>query len=178
MTTQILGAQPPTEKELWDRCEHLKGYLIRLTRNRADADDLVHETWIKASKGLHNFEVGTNLDGWLITIARNLHSNEKKRYRREVQDPDNIYAEGLTFPEEQEWRLIGHDIQAAFEKLPPVRCRAVKLALSDGESYEYIAELEHVPVGTIKSRISRGCKTLKDLLCDEVPENPKVIVLH
>src|SRR5258708_6066793 len=121
MTTQTtLGAQPPTPLDLWNKCKEIRGFLINLTRNGDEADDLISETWLSASKGLHTFEPESNLSAWLVTIARNLYLTRSRRLWRSVliEDPEGKYAARLTFREEQEWYVIGQDIQAALNRLP------------------------------------------------------------
>jgi RNA polymerase sigma-70 factor (ECF subfamily) len=151
--------------------EQLKGVLPRLriyarslTRDRDAAEDLVHDTVVKALAGRHSFQPGTNLAAWLFRIQRNEFISGLRRQRPTV--PVDAAAESISHPAHQESRLIMREFIAAFGKLPTAQREALVLAVLEGLRYEVIAAHTGVSVGTVKSRISRARDTLERLLVE------------
>ncbi len=151
--------------------EQLKGVLPRLriyarslTRDRDAAEDLVHDTVVKALAGRHSFQPGTNLAAWLFRIQRNEFISGLRRQRPTV--PVDAAAESISHPAHQESRLIMREFIAAFGKLPTAQREALVLAVLEGLRYEVIAAHTGVSVGTVKSRISRARDTLERLLLE------------
>jgi RNA polymerase sigma-70 factor, ECF subfamily len=155
---------------------------LRMTRNPADAEDLVQETYLKAYRGFGSFELGTNLKAWLYRILTNTYINSYRAKRRrpevtDVEDIEDLYlyrhlvgdgSAGLGRSAEDEAldRFTDTDIKEAIESLPDTFRMAVLLADVEGFSYKEIAEITDVPIGTVMSRIHRGRKALQKALLD------------
>ena len=143
----------------------LRVYALSLTRDRDAADDLVHDTVIKALTGRESFQPGTNLSAWVFRIQRNEFISGLRRLRPTVP-VDTAIAETLSHQPHQESRLIMREFMSAFGKLAPTQREALLLAVLEGQSYEVIAAHTGVSVGTVKSRISRARDTLERLLLE------------
>ena len=165
----------------------IKGHLdalyrtaLRMTKNAADAEDLVQETSLKAYRYFDRFEEGSNIRAWLFKILTNLFIN---RYRKESKAPAQVDLDdvedfqlygkmvenGLVglggSPEKSLFdRVLGSDIDRAIEALPEDFRIVVVMAFIEGLSYEEIAEALNVPMGTVKSRLFRGRKLLQKAL--------------
>ena len=161
-----------TSDDLRDFHEQLKAilprlriYALSLTRDRDTADDLVHDTVIKALAGRHSFQPGTNLAAWLFRIQRNEFISGLRRQRPTVPIDTEI-ADRLSHPAHQESGLVMREFVSAFAKLVPTQREALLLAVLEGLPYEVIAEHTGVSVGTVKSRVSRGRDRLEQLLLE------------
>src|SRR5512139_3454384 len=164
-----------TSNDVHDFHEQLKAilprlriYALSLTRDRDSADDLVHDTVIKALTGRHSFQPGTNLAAWLFRIQRNEFISGLRRQRPTVP-VDTAIAESLSHPAHQESGLIMREFVTAFAKLVPTQREALLLAVLEGLPYEVIAAHTGVSVGTVKSRISRARGSLAPLLLGGEP---------
>jgi RNA polymerase sigma-70 factor (ECF subfamily) len=184
-------ASTPTAEDLEERFERdalplLNGMYsaaYRLTRNPADAEDLVQETFLRAYRGFHQFEPGTNLKAWLYRILTNTFINS---YRKKQRQPQTISEDEI-----EDWYLYSkmaeeglepsaetsvietlpdEDVQEALSSLPEQFRIAVLLADVEGFSYKEIAEITGVPIGTVMSRLHRGRKALEKRLWDVVRE--------
>jgi RNA polymerase sigma-70 factor (ECF subfamily) len=160
------------DTELYDFHEQLKAilprlrvYALSLTRDRDSADDLVHDTIVKALTGRHSFQPGTNLSAWAFRIQRNEFISGLRRTRPTVP-VDSVIADTLSHPAHQESRLVMREFISAFGKLAPTQREALLLAVLEGQPYEAIAAQTGVSVGTVKSRISRARDTLERLLLE------------
>jgi RNA polymerase sigma-70 factor (ECF subfamily) len=152
--------------------EHLKAilprlrvYALSLTRDRDAADDLVHDTVVKALTGRLSFEPGSNLPAWVFRIQRNEFISGLRRTRPAVP-LDSAIAESLSHQPHQESRLVMREFLSAFGKLAATQREALLLAVLEGQSYDVIAAHTGVSVGTVKSRISRARDTLERLLLE------------
>ncbi len=143
----------------------LRVYALSLTRDRNSADDLVHDTVVKALTGRHSFEPGTNLSAWVFRIQRNEFISGLRRTRPTVP-VNSVIADSLSHPPHQESRLVMREFMCAFSKLASTQREALLLAVLEGQSYEVIAAHTGVSVGTVKSRISRARDTLERLLLE------------
>jgi RNA polymerase sigma-70 factor, ECF subfamily len=156
---------------------------FRLTRNAADAEDLVQETFLRAYRGFHQFEPGTNIKAWLYRILTNTFINSYRKKQREPQtdsldETEDWYlysrmAERGTEPSAEASvieSLPDEDVQEALSSLPDQFRIAVLLADVEGFSYKEIAEITEVPIGTVMSRLHRGRKALEKRLWDVVRE--------
>lgn len=151
------------EKDLISVEPRLRGFALRLTRNRDAADDLIQQTMLKALSNKDKFKEGTNIASWLFTIMRNEHyTNHRKR--KLVADPDFIHQSRLITTPEQEVLIQFKELEKVFANLTPEHQRSLKLVVINGFSYEEAAEIEDVLVGTMKSRVSRARKAVKDQL--------------
>ena len=157
---------------------------LRMTRNPADADDLVQETFAKAFASFHQFRVGTNLKAWLYRILTNTYINSyRKRQRQPLQQPTEELEDwqqaaaaahtgaGLKSAEmEALEHLPDSDVKEALAKLPDDFRYAVYLADVEGFAYKEIAEIMGTPIGTVMSRLHRGRRGLQRLLADYASE--------
>jgi RNA polymerase sigma-70 factor, ECF subfamily len=156
---------------------------LRLTRNASDAEDLLQETFLRAYRGFHQFQEGTNLKAWLYRILMNTFINsyrKKQREPRTISDDEvedwYLYSrmadEGLEPSAETSVieSLPDEDVQEALQSLPEQFRVAVLLADVEGFSYKEIAEITDVPIGTVMSRLHRGRKALEKRLWDVVRE--------
>jgi RNA polymerase sigma-70 factor (ECF subfamily) len=156
--------------------EPLFATALRLTRNRADAEDLVQDTVVKALRFAHQFERGTNLRAWLSTILHNTWRNRLRDGGRDAAtiDVDSARleeietADGSAATDTPEQLLLRNtldaDLRAALDELPDVFREAVWLRDVEEFSYAEIARMVDVPIGTVMSRISRGRRMLLDHL--------------
>ena len=153
---------------------------LRMTRNPADAEDLVQETYLRAYRGFGSFQEGTNLKAWLYRILTNTFIN---RYRAAQRRPDEtdldevedfyLYRrlgghEGARASRSAEDELLDvlteDEVREAVESLPEQFRLAVLLADVEGFSYKEIAEILDVPIGTVMSRLHRGRRALQKRL--------------
>jgi RNA polymerase sigma-70 factor (ECF subfamily) len=155
---------------------------LRMTRNPADAEDLVQETYLKAYRAFGRFEQGTNLKAWLYRILTNTFINSYRAKKRrpeqtELDEVEDLYLyrrlgglEAVTAGRSAEEEVLDHftdtDVKAAVEALPEQFRMAVLLADVEGFSYKEIAEILDVPIGTVMSRLHRGRKALQKVLHD------------
>jgi RNA polymerase sigma-70 factor (ECF subfamily) len=151
--------------------EPLYAVALRLTRNRADAEDLVQDTYVKALRFAHQFRPGTNLKAWLFTILHNTWRNRVRDSSRAALvdvDSDRVdeaaSLDGPVAPETPERILLratlDADLQAALDALPEAFRTAVWLRDVEELSYAEIADVVGIPIGTVMSRISRGRRML------------------
>jgi RNA polymerase sigma-70 factor (ECF subfamily) len=146
----------------------LRIYALSLTRDRDRADDLIQDAVVKALAGQRSFQPGTNFPAWVFRIQRNEFISGLRRQRPTVPLDDKI-ASTLSHAPVQESGLIMHEFTKAFGLLKGCQREALLLAVLEGWSYQRIAVLSHVSVGTIKSRISRARTALKLALTGEEP---------
>lgn len=155
--------------------EPLYATALRLTRNPADAEDLVQDTFVKALRFSDRFAAGSNLKAWLYTILLNTWRNRRRDAARNVVDVDTARVEAaeaapdgpaaLETPEQILLRAsVREDLQAALDELPEVFREAVWLRDVEEFTYAEIAEMLGIPIGTVMSRISRGRRMLFDRL--------------
>ena len=153
---------------------------LRMTRNPADAEDLVQETYLRAYRGFGGFEDGTNLKAWLYRILTNTFINS---YRAKARRPDEsqfdevedlfLYRrmgglEAAMRNRSAEDELLDlwpeSEVKAAVEALPDQFRMAVLLADIEGFAYKEIADILEIPIGTVMSRLHRGRKALQKRL--------------
>ena len=152
-----------------EHLDSLYGTALRLTRNEADAQDLVQDTYVKAFRARRQFKAGTNLKAWLFTILHNTFRNRRRDIGRDPVEIDSdridaaAPADPAVSPEEQLLReVMGPELQAALDTLPEAFREAVWLRDVEEFPYAEIAEMLGIPVGTVMSRISRGRRMLYD----------------
>jgi len=166
--------------------DQLYGAAMRMTRNPADAQDLVQETFVKAFGAFRSFQQGTNLKAWLYRILTNTYINS---YRKKQRDPYKSSTDDL-----EEWQLgeaqsttsasrtsrsaeaeaIDHlpdsTVKDALQSISEDFRLAVYLADVEGFSYQEIADIMHTPVGTVMSRLHRGRRLLRERLTEYAQE--------
>ncbi|QKS18259.1 sigma-70 family RNA polymerase sigma factor [Curtobacterium sp. Csp2] len=165
--------------------DQLYGAAMRMTRNPADASDLVQETFVKAYAAFRQFRQGTNLKAWLYRILTNTFINT---YRKNQRNP----YQG-TIDELEDWQLGGAEsvtqsvsarsaeadaidhlpssaVKDALQSIPEDFRMAVYFADVEGFSYQEIADIMKTPVGTVMSRLHRGRRLLRGLLADHARE--------
>ncbi len=157
--------------ELVQHLGAMRAFAMSLTGNSALADDIVQDTIVKAWTKIDSFEEGTNLRAWLFTILRNTFYSHYRRAVREVSDTDGEHASRLAQKPDHDGRLQMRDFNRAFRNLPAEQREALTLIGAGGFSYEEVADVCGVAVGTIKSRVNRGRIRLSELLdiSDEEP---------
>lgn len=187
--SELMSTPTPDPRALFEEqaipfLDQLYGAALRMTRNPADAQDLVQETFVKAYAAFAQFEQGTNLKAWLYRILTNTFINT---YRKKQRDP----YQGST-SEMEDWQLgtaesatasssrsaeaeaIDHlpdsDVKEALQSIPEDFRLAVYLADVEGFSYQEIADIMKTPVGTVMSRLHRGRRLLRGLLADYARE--------
>lgn len=142
---------------------------MSLTRNRADAEDLVQESLLRAYKAIDSFD-GRYPRAWLLTILRNTERNRHRRRRPELlNDPDSIEDRGpRTDSDEVERHAEGTEfdeaVSAALAQLPENFRRVAELVDVDGLSYQEAADVLGVPLGTIMSRLHRARRRIREQL--------------
>jgi RNA polymerase sigma-70 factor (ECF subfamily) len=155
---------------------------LRMTRNPADAEDLVQETYLRAYRGFGGFKEGTNLKAWLYKILTNtfINSYRAKRRRPDESDIENVedlylyhrlggleaVEAGRSAEDTVLERVTETEVKDALESLPEQFRIAVLLGDVEGFSYKEIAEILDIPIGTVMSRLHRGRKALQKRLYD------------
>ncbi len=155
---------------------------MRMTRNAADAEDLVQETYLRGFRSFHTFQEGTNLRAWLFRIMTNAYINKYRAKQRrpqeaELGDLEDLYlyrrlgsmetAAASMSAEEQFLDLFtDEEVKEALENLPENFRLPVLLADVEGFAYKEIAEMLDIPIGTVMSRLHRGRKAMQKALYD------------
>ncbi|HZA39034.1 MAG TPA: sigma-70 family RNA polymerase sigma factor [Actinomycetota bacterium] len=154
---------------------------LRMTRNPADAEDLVQETMLRAYRSFNRFEPGTNLKAWLFRILTNAYINVYRKRQREPQKVSQDDVEEFDLYQELKDHdpqfsatpetivldsLVDSDIIEAIDALPEQFRLAVILSDIEGFTYAEMAEIMDVPLGTVMSRLHRGRKALQKRLWD------------
>lgn len=159
---------------------------LRMTRNPADAEDLVQETFLKAYRAFDSFQEGTNLRAWLYRILTNTYINvyrakQRRPEERDLDEVEDLYLykrlgaldealSGRSAEEELMSLFTDDEVKAAMESLPERFRLAVYLADVEGFSYKEIAEILDVPIGTVMSRLHRGRKAMQKALFEYAVE--------
>src|SRR5207248_680820 len=155
----------------------LRRYARALVRDRNHADDLVQETLARALAKQHLWQPGTNLRAWLFTIMHNLNVNEVRRNIHEDTsvDVDNCPAVLVATTDPTGSRQLC-ELEWALSKLPEEQRQPILLIGLEGMSYEDTAGVLNIPIGTVRSRLSRGRDLLRKLMGMEgEPANPVAI---
>jgi RNA polymerase sigma-70 factor (ECF subfamily) len=169
------------ECALIEHLDNLYGYAIVLTRNRADAEDLVQETYSRAVKAVRNLQTVTNIKGWLFTILRNVWLNQRRRRLTSPEivliDADEGVANLVVEPSKDSYALyVGKldvaRVREAIQQLPRLFREVIVLREYEELSYHEIASVMQCPVGTVMSRLARARSKLRTLLVRK--SNPRL----
>ncbi|MGM0546736.1 MAG: sigma-70 family RNA polymerase sigma factor [Bacteroidota bacterium] len=173
LTKEEIQKQEDFEEEIVPHLDAMYNFALRLTSDPSDAEDLVQDTIVKAFRFFSSYEKGTNAKAWLFRILKNSYINN---YRKQSKQPNQVdYDEVSSFYEtiradrtdtsdleDKMFReLIDDDISNALEELPEDFRTVVLLCDVEGFTYEEIANMLDVPIGTIRSRLHRGRNLLK-----------------
>jgi RNA polymerase sigma-70 factor (ECF subfamily) len=136
---------------------------VWLVRDRAEAEDLVQDTFMQALQSFHRFEKGTNCRAWLIRILFHLNSNRRRAKARLelVSDTDERIAETIAFDPPTQQGLTEEEVLRALRSLPPQFEEVVLLSDIEDMTYKEIAKTLGVPLGTVMSRLHRGRKMMR-----------------
>ena len=177
-----MGARDDFTADAMQYAPQLYSTALRMTRNRADAEDLVQETFMKGWRAFDSYEQGTNLRAWLFRIMTNTYINKYNAKQRrpdetELDEVEELYlfkrlgafnqAKINLSAEDQMFELFTDDeVKNALEELPEVFLIPVLMSDVEGFSYKEIAEITEVPIGTVMSRLHRGRKLMQKRLYD------------
>jgi RNA polymerase sigma-70 factor (ECF subfamily) len=149
---------------LEEQIPRLRRYARALTRDVNRADDLVQSCLVRAIAKQHLWERGTNLRAWLFTIMHNQHVNDVRHSVREGNTVELDEAPELTTQGNAIVSLELRDLERAIGKLPPEQREVILLVGLEGMAYEEVATVLEIPVGTVRSRLSRGRDQLRRLM--------------
>lgn len=161
------------EMEALPHLRSLYGTAYRMTRNAHDAEDLVQETLLRAFRAFDGYTPDTNIRAWLYTI---LHRVRTDAYRKRARSPQTVELQEqgpATAPEQAALFHGGEDIERALQALPEAFRTAVVLRDVQDFTYDEIARITDVPIGTVMSRIHRGRALLRQSLSAMRPVDPQ-----
>lgn len=166
------------EREFFPHIDALYNFAFHLTYNEDDSNDLVQETYLKAYRFANSYVEGTNAKAWLFKILKNAFINE---YRKKVKQPTKVdYEEIASYHDQEDVNLVGSldlreeifqgmlgdEVTRAINSLPVDFRTVILLCDIEGFTYEEIAKIIDIPIGTVRSRLHRARQMLKDLLKD------------
>ena len=166
------------EEIAFEHMDSLYSTALRMTRNAAEAEDLVQDTYLRAYRFFDKFEPGTNFKAWIFKILTNTFIN---KYRKKARTPQQVHFEKVEFGIEnedeyqnpQDWggfdekkyeELFDDDIKSALLQLSDEFRMVILLADVEGFSYKEIADIIERPIGTVMSRLFRGRRMLQKIL--------------
>lgn len=156
MDQQSENHKSPNADAIVQEIPYLRRYARALTRNAADADDLVQTALMRAVANFDRFEQGTNLRGWLLTIVHNAFIDSTRKIKREANQSAEQRMSGLfTSPNHMASLQIG-ELEKALARLPEEQRITLILVALEDMSYEEAAKITGVQVGTVRSRLSRA----------------------
>jgi len=169
------------EREVLPHLDSIYSMALRLARNREDANDLLQDTVLRAYRFFHQFTPGTNCRAWVLTILfNNFRNGYRKRGREQVSPSEAEFTERLeaeslaadqagSDPESLAFaNVMAPELTAALDSIPEEFRTALLLTDVEELSYREVSELVGVPVGTVKSRVSRGRSLLRGALLNSV----------
>jgi RNA polymerase sigma-70 factor, ECF subfamily len=162
-----------TDATVIDHLDGLYSYALVLTRNHAEAEDLVQETYVRALPAMGRLRTDSNTKGWLFTILRNVWLNQLRKWRNgpqmiEIEGDDGV-ANSIVEPSKDSHDLYvskveAEQVRAAIKELPPEFREVILLREYEDLSYQEIANVLDCPVGTVMSRLGRARAKLRVLL--------------
>ena len=181
-TREATGATPShasMEALLTEQIPYLRRYAAVLCRDRDRADDLVQECLLRAIDNIEQFQPGTNLRAWLFTILRNAYLNHCRRDQRyhfsSLDDSENAWDSPT--PSSQADVVALKELERRLMMIPAAQREALLLIVVEGMTYEEAAVVMNVPVGTIRSRISRARRALMFLYDHQEEATEKVLAV-
>jgi RNA polymerase sigma-70 factor (ECF subfamily) len=151
------------EAEALPHFKALYGTAYRMTRSAADADDLVQDTYLRAYRAFDSYTPGTNIRAWLFTILHRARTDQLRRSLRR-RETGELPEDARAVPPPQDALASGRDVWRAVMELPEAFRTAVVLRDVEEFSYQEIAAIVEVPIGTVMSRIHRGRALLRQAL--------------
>ncbi len=166
------------EKEFYPHMDALYNFAFHLTYDEDDANDLVQETYMKAYRFANSYVEGTNAKAWLFKILKNAFINE---YRKKSKQPNKVdYEDIVNYHDQEDVQLVGtldlreeifqgmlgDEVTKAINSLPVDFRTVILLCDIEGFTYEEIAKIIDIPIGTVRSRLHRARQMLKELLED------------
>jgi RNA polymerase sigma-70 factor, ECF subfamily len=150
---------------LEEQIPRLRRYARALTRDASRADDLVQDTLVRALAKQHLWQAGTNLRAWLFTLMHNQHVNDVRRSNREGGniDVDDMAAVLVATTDPTASRQL-RELERSLARLPLEQREAILLVALEGLRYDEAADILDVPIGTVRSRLSRGREALRRLM--------------
>jgi RNA polymerase sigma-70 factor (ECF subfamily) len=154
------------EAEALPHMDRLFRVAMWFERNRAEAEDIVQETMMRALESFHRFQPGTNCRGWLMKILQHVMSNRRRAQRRSrlINDPDDRIGLTIPFVPPVPQHLTDEDMLGALRKLPQSFQAVIVLCDVEELSYKEIAEVLAIPIGTVMSRLHRARAMLRSEL--------------
>ncbi|MEL7121582.1 MAG: sigma-70 family RNA polymerase sigma factor [Bacteroidota bacterium] len=165
------------EEEFLPQLDSLYTFSYHLTYNEEDANDLVQETYLKAFRFIERYEEGTNAKAWLFKILKNIFINQYRKktkqptqididelFNPQVEEDDSQYSSYMDLREEMFQSMMGDEVTNAVNTLPVASRVVILLCDIEGFSYEEIASILNIPIGTVRSRLHRARNMLKDRL--------------
>jgi RNA polymerase sigma-70 factor (ECF subfamily) len=147
---------------LIEEIDHLKKFALRLTRNPSDAEDLLQATLLRTFEKKHLFQEGTNLFGWASKIMFNIFvSGYRRRQKFETQYDPETFIDSRSVPADQDGQMEWEDVKTAINSLSASHQEILTMVCVHGMEYVEVAELLNVPVGTVRSRLSRARENLQ-----------------
>lgn len=168
----------PAHEALIALIPRLRRYARMLCADAAASDDLVQETLERACARLSSWRPGSDLRAWVFAIMHNLFISETRRPRHRFERPMEPASELFDAPQQVDhdpavsWGLAV-DLERALRQLPDVQRQILLLIAFEDMSYEQVADVLGVPVGTVMSRLSRGRARLRQLMERDAPARPK-----
>jgi len=176
LTKEEIIKQADFQKEAMIHIDSLYNFALRMTGDPEEANDLVQETYMKAYRFFASFEKGTNCKAWLFRILKNSYIN---KYRKESKQPDKVDYDDIKefyhsikhssldsndMQEKLFGGLLDDEVSRALTDLPEDFREVVQLCDIEGFTYEEIANMVDCPIGTVRSRLHRGRKILREKL--------------
>ena len=152
------------EREAIPQMRALYAGACRLTRNAADAEDLVQETYLRAFRAFHLFTPGSNIRAWLFTILHRVNADHFRKAARSPRTVELVHEGPAVAPPQEQLARGQEQVLRALDRLPQPFRNAVVLRDMQDFTYEEIAGVLQVPVGTVMSRIHRGRSLLRGML--------------